>query len=79
MPKQIKQTDFTPPQIAAMLGANVETVMHFVRNGELVAYNLGTAKRARWRISQIALDDFRNRRSTSNRPVKKTIVVRKLV
>jgi len=79
MRNEIKQTDYTPPQVAKMLGATIETVMHFVRNGELIAYNLGTAKRSRWRITDRALDDFRNSRSTSKKPARTTTTVRKLV
>ena len=75
----IAQTDFTPPQIAKMLGSNPGTIMHHIKTGELEAYNLGTAKRPRWRISSDALNEFRHRRSSSSKPVKKTTVVRKFV
>ena len=80
MARNISQTDFTPPQIARMLGANVETIKHFIYSGELEAYNLSTGQtRPRYRISQEALEDFRKRRSVTNRPAKTTTTVRKLV
>ena len=79
MSKTIKQTDFTPPQVAKMWGATSETVMAHVRSGELQAFNAGTAKRPRWRISIGAIEDFRRRRSHSAVKPNKTVVVRKLV
>ncbi len=79
MPDPVNQTDFTPPQIAKMVGATPDTIIHHIRSGELEAYNLGTAKRPRWRVTQESYNRFRQLRSNKPTKPKQTAVVRKLV
>lgn len=55
----------TPPQVARRFGCKPETVLGWIRNGELAALNLarrGTL-RPRYRISPQALADFELRRT----------------
>ncbi len=54
--------DFTPPQVAKMLGVEPSKVRGWIEKGELTASNTSNATAPRWKISQAALDEFRRRR-----------------
>jgi excisionase family DNA binding protein len=57
----------TPPQIAETLGVNAKRVRDWIRDGLLVAVNVGDGKtRPRWRVSEAALDAFLAARSNSS-------------
>ena len=55
----------TPPQVARQLGVPAWKVLSWVHSGQLEANDLSENKRirARWRISQEALDRFLESRS----------------
>lgn len=60
----------TPPQVARRFGCKPETVLAWIRSGEIAALNLaqpGTL-RPRYRISPQALADFEIRRTVVPRP-----------
>lgn len=50
-----------PGEIAAILGCKVNQVLHFIHAGELAAMDIGTGRRASWRIHR---DDFSAFRKT---------------
>lgn len=55
----------TPPQVARRWGVNVEKVLHFVRSGELAAFNIAThvGGRPRYRIRLADVAAFEQRRA----------------
>lgn len=57
----------SPPELAKQLGVSAETVLHWIRNGELRAANLAKRNngRPRWRISPEWLNEFLARRVSS--------------
>ncbi|RIK73292.1 MAG: hypothetical protein DCC68_25165 [Planctomycetota bacterium] len=56
----------TPPEVAKRLGVSPETVIGWIRSGELKAANVGKGKkRARYRIEPDALAEFQQRRSNA--------------
>lgn len=63
-----QKTHLTPPQIAAMWGASVDSVLAFIHNKELKASNLGRATRPRWRIAKEDLQHFLDSRSNQTAP-----------
>ena len=67
MAKKTKATSvtFSPRQVAEPLGVNSEKVRNWIRNGELIAINVGDRQRPRWRIPKESLDDFLKRRESS--------------
>ena len=71
MRTKVQQQLFSPPQIAAMIGSTINTVMYLINTGQIEAFNYGLGKRPRWRISMAALDEFNakksNRQAVKNR------------
>ncbi len=65
MAKQnIERTHYTPPVAAEKIGCSPDTIVAFIRSGELKASNLSRgSQRPRWRISKVDLQDFLDRRS----------------
>jgi hypothetical protein len=58
------ETFLTPPTIAKRLGTNPDRVLHWIRTGELKAFNTSiTQRRARWKVSPSDLQQFLDRRS----------------
>ena len=57
----------SPRQVAERLGSNVDTVLCWIRSGELVAANLARKPtgRPRFKIREEDLNDFLSRRSTA--------------
>ena len=53
MPTLASRTKFTPPQLAAQWGIDVQKVLHWIKAGELRAVNLATRRdgRPRYAIS----------------------------
>jgi predicted site-specific integrase-resolvase len=56
---------FTPPEYAEKLGTSVNTVLAWIKSGELKALNLAsrTSRRPRYRISPEAAEQFELSRS----------------
>lgn len=52
-----------PADIAADLGCTVEHVHDLIRQGELRAVNIGTARRPYYRVPRAAYEDFLRRRT----------------
>lgn len=54
----------TPPAIAEQLGIDPLKVISWIRSGELRAIDVAakTSSRPRWRVSQVAFNDFLQRR-----------------
>jgi excisionase family DNA binding protein len=65
----------TPPQAAKQLGVSPETVIGWIRSGELKAANVGKGKkRPRYRIEPEALAEFQRKKMpevTPTQPVKR--------
>jgi excisionase family DNA binding protein len=66
----------SPPEIAELLGIDDAKVVAWIRAGELKASNVAAkaaGKRARWRISQLSLDEFLARREAvpTIKPIRK--------
>jgi|GEM_PF-3759402 len=60
----IQQTEFTPRQVAKMLGLGKQTVLDYIHRGELAAWNAANdSSRARFRISIESIDRFKKLRS----------------
>ena len=57
-------TCYSPPQVADMLGVAPETVIGWVRSGQLPGFDVSrpAARRPRFRITEAALADFIARR-----------------
>lgn len=53
-------TDLTPAQVAERLGLCRDTVLKLLRTGDLRSYRIGSGPRARWRVTEEALEGFRN-------------------
>lgn len=67
---QDPQRRMTPPEVARILKVAPETVLTWIRSGELRGFNVGSgAKRPRFRVSPADLADFEARR-TVQPPVK---------
>ena len=66
----IKQTKYTPPQIAAMWGISVDKVLVWIRSGELRAIDGSSSRsqRPRYLIDIDDLKDFERRRAVSPPP-----------
>lgn len=60
----------TPPEYAARIGAKPETVIFFIRSGELRAINTARrgSSRPRYKIAPDAIAEFERRRSTTPMP-----------
>lgn len=67
----------TPPALAAHWGVKPETVLRFIRSGELRAFNVASrhgSGRPRYRISPDAVIEFENRRAAkqeNKRPIRR--------
>jgi hypothetical protein len=63
VPPEAKQ--LTPPQVARQLQVRAETVIGFIRSGQLRAINIAKlgSRRPRYRISVKDLEDFEARRT----------------
>lgn len=63
----------TPPQVAAQLGVSPDTVLAWIRSGELLALNVGNpkGKRPRFRVEPGALAEFKRRRAPEPKPVRR--------
>ena len=53
----------TPPEIAKLLRVSREKVVGWIRRGELLAVDVGSGTRSRYRVSRGNLDLFLERRS----------------
>lgn len=54
----------TPPQLAEALAVSPETIINWIRSGELAAVNVGSgAKRPRYRIPPEAVEAWQRRRA----------------
>lgn len=53
---------YTVRQVATMLGVHWQTILNYIKRGELKAVRLGRG----YRISQSALDEFTNKNSTGS-------------
>jgi hypothetical protein len=60
----------TPPAYAARIGSKPDTVIGWIRSGELLAINVASrgATRPRYRISPEAIAEFERRRSVGPLP-----------
>jgi excisionase family DNA binding protein len=60
----------TPPQVAVQLGVSPDTVLAWIRSGELQALNVGDPKRKRprYRVEPEALVAFKRRRAPEPKP-----------
>jgi hypothetical protein len=60
----------TPPELAKLWRCKAETILGFIKSGELEAVNLArkSAKRPRWRISPDAIRAFEHGRAAGERP-----------
>jgi len=69
----IERRKYTPPQVARILAVAPETVIAWIRSGELDAINVAksTARRPRYRIDIDDLKRFEQRRKVL--PTKKTV------
>lgn len=66
-----ESASLTPPQAAKRLGVSPETVIGWIRSGELKAANVGKGKkRARYRIEPDALAEFQRKRCADVTPEK---------
>jgi excisionase family DNA binding protein len=66
MASTARAATYTVNDIANRLGVCEETVLHWIRSGQLAAFNVGrsaTAKKPRWRITPQALSDFERGRA----------------
>lgn len=57
-------TVFSVPDVASVLGVNREKIRAWIRAGLLKAINVSAGPRPRWRISQQALDEFLESRTS---------------
>jgi excisionase family DNA binding protein len=60
----------TPPQIAERLAVSEDTVLRWLANNELRGFRIGqkpNSKRPRWRVSEVDLLAFLERRSNGPR------------
>ncbi len=67
----VAKTYLTPPEVAALLRVRVSKVLAWIRTGELRAVDVSTipgSGRARWRISDTALQEWENRRAAKPPP-----------
>ncbi|MBL9163122.1 MAG: helix-turn-helix domain-containing protein [Planctomycetaceae bacterium] len=64
-------TSYSPPQVADMLGVAPETVIAWVRSGQLPGFDVSrpAARRPRFRITDAALAKFIEQRQTSPKPI----------
>ena len=67
---------YTPPQLATRLGVKPETIIRFIRRGELRAFDVSGRPgigRPRFRIAVDAVIEFENKRSpaTAARPARR--------
>jgi hypothetical protein len=54
----------TPPKLAKAWGLKAETILRWIRSGELVAFNVSApGRRPRWKITEQAIEDFIAKRS----------------
>ena len=53
------KTDFSPREVAAMLGVGKDTVMGYIHSGELRAWNSGSIENPRYRITLQDIEAFR--------------------
>lgn len=61
---QISKTHFTPREITENVGVGMDTVLCWIRNGDLKASDVSnTASRVRWRIAADDLAEFMAARS----------------
>jgi len=63
---------YTPPQIAKELGVNNDKVLAWIHAGELSAINVATSPHAlkpRYRVSDEALQEFKQRRAVTTHKV----------
>jgi len=75
---------YAPDEVAKALSVSVETVKHWIRTGELSAFNVSRDRRSgkpRLRVRQCDLDAFLATRATqkpteSRRPVKRPPIKR---
>ena len=63
----------TPPQVGKLLGVSPDRIRNWIASGQLEAVNLSDGTRARWRITQEAVDAFllsrtHNKRKRRTRP-----------
>ncbi len=56
------RTVLTPPQVAEQLGVAPETVVTWIKNGELKAANLATSSRPRYAVTPEDVQDFLKKR-----------------
>lgn len=76
MPSDKTPEILTPPKIAEKLGVKPETVIGWIKSGELAGFNVASpGKRPRYRVSAEALEAFTLRRT----PEKVTIAPRKVL
>lgn len=64
----------TPPMIAAAIGSRPETVVAWIRSGELVAVDLARrgSRRPRFRVRRADFEKFLERRTVTATPVQAT-------
>jgi excisionase family DNA binding protein len=64
----------TVKDVAERYGVSVQTVLGWIRSGELAAINVGrraNAKKPRWRISEAALEAFEAKRTPVTVPLRR--------
>lgn len=61
---QKNRTHFSPKEITEKVGVGMDTVLCWIRNGDLKASNVSnTSSRVRWRIAAYDLADFMEQRA----------------
>jgi excisionase family DNA binding protein len=72
MPATASKEYLNPPEVARLLGINVNKILTWIANGSLPAVNVAErldGARPRWRISRAALDAFlASRTPAASRP-----------
>ena len=67
----IEQTDFTPRQVAKMLGLGKQTVLDYIHRGELLAWNSSNdPSRSRFRVPNESIERFKKLRAVRSKPFR---------
>ena len=72
-PQPLEQRTFSPKEVAEWLGVGTDTVLGWIHNGSLPAFDCSReqSRKPRWRIMESELQGFIERR-TKQQPIKPT-------
>lgn len=59
----VNRQNLRPKDVCELLGVGIETVLSWIKSGDLEASNIGQGSRPRWLIQSAAVDAFLKSRS----------------